>query len=484
MIVGMRRAAPLAAVLLLWPAARAEANGRFPQTTTVRFKPAAAGDSDFVLVGSSFGLLISKDRGESFRWVCEDAVYYSGIYDPDYAISENGAIYATTFSGLRVSTDDGCSFDAVGAPLSDDKFINQVEVGPDGRVWATTSTGGQPNDVYVAAGDGEPFVATGDLLTDEGDNGWWLSVATTADDPMRIYVSGYLPQGEDTPPVGRLRRSSDGGETWDDLDASIALETGDIDWGEKDPLFYLLGASPTDADVLFARAVAINPPLGDAIYRSDDGGDSWVRVLDFADTVSAFEIRADGMNVIAGTQNRCLDDDPEVMKGCVFVSDQAGAAESWTQPAAQPQMNCIEEHPDGTLYACAANFAPDMFAIGSSDDASSWDTVWRFAAFENKSTDGPLDCPEGTVQDDVCEDESSSGYQMLFCDTFMLDFPECEVEEEEPDAGTVIDPPDDGGDGGCCRVGDGPPRGSAGAAVLIALWLMVWGRRRQPKTKR
>lgn len=469
----MRRAACLAAVLALWPTGRADANGRFPQTTNVRFKP---GDLDFIIVPSSFGLLISNDGGQNFRWVCEDAIGYSGVYDPDYAFSQDGALYATTFEGLRVSNDDGCSWENVGAPLTNDKFTNQVEVGPDGRVWATTSTGGQPNDVYVAAGDGETFVATGDLLTE--DNGWWLSVATTPADPDRIYVSGYLPQGSETPPEGRMRRSIDGGDTWENLDAALALETGDIDWGEADPLFYLLGASPMNEDVLFARAVAVNPPLGDAIYRSGDGGQSWTKVVDFADSVGGFTIRADGMGVIAGTQNRCLDDAEDEMKGCVYVSNNAGV--DWTQPAAQPMMNCVGERSDGTLFACGANFEPDLFALGMSDDnGESWDAVWRFADFESdRPTNGPLDCPAGTSQDDLCEDLNGMAWVDLFCNTFMFDFDEC-PDPEAPDAGTVIEPPDDGG-GGCCRVSGGMPRGTAGSMVLIALFLLVWGRRRPP----
>ena len=37
-----------------------------------------------------------------------------------------------------------------------------------------------------------------------------------------------------------------------------------------------------------------------------------------------------------------------------LVRDQAGAAETWTQPGDQPMMNCVDEHPDGTLTALGA----------------------------------------------------------------------------------------------------------------------------------
>lgn len=147
----------------------------------------------------------------------------------------------------------------------------------------------------------------------------------------------------------------------------------------------------------------------------------------------------------------------------------------WTAPAAQPMMACVGERSDGVLYACGANFEPDLFALGSSEDAGSWESVWRFAAFNDRETNGPLDCPAGTIQNDTCEDGET--WQSLTCDIFMLDFPEC--EQPEPDAGTVIIDPEE--PGGCCRVGGGGlPPGSLGAAVLIALWLVIGGRRRRP----
>src|SRR5688572_15919441 len=162
----------------------AHANGRFPATVNVRFHPT---DTDFILVPATFGLLVSKDGGDSFQWVCEQAIGYTGTYDPDYVITDAGDIYATTFDGLRVSRDPGRRWEPLGAPLDAGVFINQIERGPDGRIWATTSTGGELNDVYVST-DGEDFAGTGL----ESMN-WWLSIATTAADPDRIYATGYQP---------------------------------------------------------------------------------------------------------------------------------------------------------------------------------------------------------------------------------------------------------------------------------------------------
>jgi hypothetical protein len=124
------------------------ANGRPPATTNVKFQPGA---TETFYLPVTFGLLKSSDGGDSFRWVCEAAIGYSGVYDPDYAITPEGDIYVTTFEGLRVSRDGGCTFEGVG--LDERMFVAEVEMGADGRIWAATSTGGGPNNIYVSQRD-------------------------------------------------------------------------------------------------------------------------------------------------------------------------------------------------------------------------------------------------------------------------------------------------------------------------------------------
>src|SRR4051812_34108880 len=96
----------LAAVMVLVPVV-ALANGRAPLTNGVHFQP---GDNHTLYVATTFGLLISRDDGCSFRWVCEQNLGYGGTFDPKYRIARDGTIFATTYTGLRVSRDGGCSF--------------------------------------------------------------------------------------------------------------------------------------------------------------------------------------------------------------------------------------------------------------------------------------------------------------------------------------------------------------------------------------
>ena len=433
----------------------AHANGRFPITVNVKFRPGA---TETVLVPASFGLMISKDGGDTFRWVCELAIGYTGTYDPDYAVTADGEIYATTFEGLRVSRDDGCTWESLGAPLDVDTFIADIQIGADGRIWAATASGGATNDVYVSS-DGETFAGAGL----ESMN-WWLSVATTPADPKRIYVTGYQPNDGIR---GLLRRKTTAGGDWE------SLPLDDINFGEGNPFFYIVGVSPTNEDIVFGRAEAVNPPVGDALYRSVDGGQNWTKVLDFRQNMTAFTIRSDGQTVIAGSVSACLDDPVGADKGCVRISHDAG--ETWAPTAAQPQMQCVGERSDGTLFACGANFAPDMFAIGTSQDGESWETLWRFADMEDPSKSGPLECPADTEQASQCV---ANYWPSLVCGLFMFDLPICVRGDAGPmanDAGPAQEE-----SGGRCRVGRSAASGFALPLLMAALGvLFIWRRPRR-----
>src|SRR5262245_59018704 len=82
----------------------ARANGRPAGTSTITFQ---RGLETTIVAGMTFGVLVSKDGGATWDWMCEDAVGYGGMYDPDYAVTSSGAVFATTFDGLKVMR-DGC----------------------------------------------------------------------------------------------------------------------------------------------------------------------------------------------------------------------------------------------------------------------------------------------------------------------------------------------------------------------------------------
>ena len=99
----------LAAAFVAAMCAVADGNGRPPATSTINFQH---GNSQNIVAGMTFGVLFSSDGGTTWTWICEAAFPYSGMFDPVYLYTSTGAIFATTFGGLKVMR-DGCTFDPV-----------------------------------------------------------------------------------------------------------------------------------------------------------------------------------------------------------------------------------------------------------------------------------------------------------------------------------------------------------------------------------
>lgn len=427
---------------LLAGAGLARANGRFPASNSVHFRPA---DADDIYVGTTFGLLVSGDDGAHFHWVCEKAVGYEGSFDPSYRVAIDGTIYASTYDGLRVSRDGGCSFTtATESAAADDPgriagiWVDGVDVGPTEEVWVVTAEGGRPNDVYRSIDRAQTFMPTG-LRSNVI---WWKSVLVARGDAQRVYVTGYQvsqtgPEGEPIPPTVHLRRTDDAGAHWETLPIdAFTLATS--------PLVLLSAVDPVRPDVLYARSVRAAPPEGDILYRSADGGRTWAAVLTTTDGIRDVVIR--GSEVLVATRlggsHRSTDDG-------LHFSAMTGA----------PQAACLGDR-DGTLFACGANWDPDHFSIGRSADGAAWTKVFRFI-----DLDGPLACPAGTVQHDTCEVEQWPMVREQF--------------------GIPVDAGVDGGDqppgpepGGCCDSAGAKDVAVPVLALGVLLGVGVWRVRR------
>src|SRR5688572_24091971 len=97
-----RRAVLAALLLALSPAPAAGHGEGLPYSTGIALRP---GDDQTILLAVTFGALLSVDDGATFHYVCEEAMGYGGLYDPEFEIGADGAIYVTSFDGLRRSTD-------------------------------------------------------------------------------------------------------------------------------------------------------------------------------------------------------------------------------------------------------------------------------------------------------------------------------------------------------------------------------------------
>jgi hypothetical protein len=264
-------------------------------------------------------------------------------------------------------------------------------------------------------------------------------------DPNRIYLSGNtLVGGPGSTPQPLLFRSDDGGAHWTNL-AFTFPESADIRL-----LGVGTGAAASEEDLLFVR---VDGSPNDTVLRSHDAGVSFTTVTTFPDNVLAFTGRPDGHTYIAGTQS-----------GSVQISSDGGL--TWGAPTYSPRMTSVGDRSDDVLFSTGANWDPDHFALGRSADGETWTKVFQYAEIA-----GPLDCPAGTKQHDICV-----GFWPSFC--AQLGLPGCPIDAgpHKPDAAPAIDAPPRAD----AATETGKEKHPCGCGVSVALIFVVLPRRRRP----
>ncbi|HUJ63155.1 MAG TPA: hypothetical protein VLX92_31875 [Kofleriaceae bacterium] len=355
-------------------AGAAGANGRPPGTDSIEFKQGTTSSTD-IIAGLTFGLIISHDSGATWQWMCEAAVGYQGTYDPVYAYSQSGAIFATTFDGFTAMR-DGCTFNNYATTPPGTTFVSADVLGPDHALYYGAADMHDAN-VYRSADDGMTFPQVWQSGLNQP---WWESVMVAPSDATRVYLSGYLLANNTKSFL--LYTSVDGGKTFTALP-----QTGLTDAANS--AISIVGVSPTDPTLVYVRVTLENNVLGDGIYKMKVGTDtSWTRIFGKLDSVF-FVARANG-DIVAITPT---------LGGS--VSHDQGA--TWTVLTSPPHANCLTESPDGWVWACSQNYGQngiqsDGYGIMKSQDLATWTGVIRY-----QDISGPVSCAPGTVQHDTCD---------------------------------------------------------------------------------
>lgn len=441
----MRRIA-LVTALLVVAAGTASANGRPPGTSTINFRQASTTD---VIAGMTFGAVISHDGGATWHYFCEDAIGYGGMYDPDYAYTSSGKIFATTFNGLKVNK-DGCVFEATPEGT---KFVSSDELGPDGALYVGMADP-QDSDIYKSTDDGVTFPA----MTMPGMlNDWWQSIKIAPSNPQRIYLTGYRFGPSPIPDAGTQKQfllftSTTGGATW----TPMQMDTITAD---QNSAIEIAGISKTDPLLVYARVTLQNGTVGDALYRSSNGGTTWTKILEKGDSLGAFVVRANG-DLVAGTPTLGAQ-----------VSHDNGA--TWVPLTNPPYLNCLVETAAGEVWGCTQNYGStqvpgDNYGIMKSTDLVTWTGVLRYQDIQ-----APVVCPAGTVQKDKCEAVSWCGVKMQLGITSTV--VTCGAQPAAEAGGVDVVPP---GKKGCCDTGAGAGPGALVLGIAIGA-LVIRPRRRR-----
>ena len=509
------RNAVLALALVAAFAGDAAANGRPPGTSTIHFRQGH--DSD-VVAGMTFGLVVSHDAGATWQWMCETAVGYAGMYDPDYAYSTSGALFATTFNGL-VAERDACTFAATTFGTT---FMSQVELAPDGTLYSAAA---DPSDatIYKSTNDGMTFAASAQPGV-AGD--WWQTIIVAPGNPSDVFLSGYrlveacdtnsanpfatcdpnamnldcggcskntglcvIPDGgtkgtcdgNSVNPGGvcqtaldcngctnltatceaqrkaLLFESKNGGASFTPLPGNLEFLTQTNDKGlttTANSNIDFVGTS-SDGSTLYAR-VEQETALGEGLYKIDTtAGTTWTHVLSVNDNIAAL-VRSNG-DLVVGTR-----------ASGAQISTNGGT--TWTPLTNPPHINCLVENSAHEVWACTQQFGSmsvpgDGFGIMKTTDLASWTGVLRYPDIQQ-----PVSCAAGTPQHDSCQQQLWCGLKLQLAITSTVI--DCSTP---PDAGMVVKPPPK--KTGCCDSGEG----GASALLLGGAVATLLARRRRPR---
>lgn len=328
----------------------ARANGAFPNVSQL---VAAPDDPAHMVLRGTFGLLVTRNGGADWDWLCEAGMGYQDL-EPPFTVLAGGTILLALPSGVMRSDPSGCDFthaEGIEGPVVD---VSRVMKRPGEAV--ALSTDERSSRVWHSTDGGLRFRPLGAVL-----DGF---VATTLDvapnDPERLYVSGVDADGRTL-----LLRSSDAGDSFErtELPATESV---------RRPFIAAVGP---DDDHVFVRLDG----LPGTLLVSRDGGRTFESVLELRIPIQGFALSPDGTSVLATNS----------YDGS-FRADLATLA---FEKVACRGPSCLL-WTDGGLFGCGTNL-PDGFILGASNDRG--DTFERVL---------DLSCVRGPL---ACDPESSTG---------------------------------------------------------------------------
>ena len=412
------RAAPagsLSAVVLALamtlPAARARADGAFPDSLNIITPEQLPHET---LLATNFGVVMSFDDEQTWTWACEVTLNsFATLYQ--MGPPPRNRVFAISGSGVIYTDDTSCTWNAAGgvpAGTALDVFpdpsdpnhvlaISAVTLDAGGLMYQvlSSSDGGTtfPNLLYTAT--------AGDHLT---------GVEVSRSSPSTIYLT--LTSG--TTYVPEIAQTTDGGAHWTVHNLASSLATGTY-------TIRLVAVDPTNPQKVFLR---VGSSAGEALAVTQDGGVSATSPLTFpAGAFNAYTRMASGTIIaggVVGTSN-------------VAYRSTDGGGTFQPLPAALAFRGLSSR--GTTLYAASDNVS-DGYAIETSpDEGMTWQPVMNYDQIQAIQT-----CVSAVCQTDCLARAGTGQWSSDMC------------------SASVMEAPIDAGTGGATGAGNHPGGGTGG----------------------
>jgi len=413
----------LLSVAALCLATPALADGAFPDELSVYLPP---NDPAKIMLGTNFGLVVSQDTGQSWRFICELFITGSGADIVNYyKIGSDGAIIAITFVNLWRSSDGGCSWTRATGSVASldvlDAFIDPND--PTFVIAIASSPSGAGSGLYPSHDGGLTFgdalYPTTDLLT---------GIEISRKNGNIIYATRNHAANSGGQGGAFLMRSDDRGKTWSEQQLQVSSST----------VPRIAGVDPENPDIVYLRLLALADSRDQiANYNYPAKTMTVAATLSGGNVFFTSFLRANDGTLYAGTSSSDL-----------YV--QPAGSSGFTKRVG-PRARCLGQRiGESRTYACGDGFL-DGYNLGYSDDgANTFKPMMKFTDIA-----GPLTCP--SVQN-FCAIQYQNLMQTLNGN---------DAGPTGSDGGTQLRP----GASGSCATRD------AGIGALLALPLLLWRRR-------
>jgi len=280
-----RRIFVLLTAAVLCASSAAWANGRFPRADQLVATP---GRPEQLVLRATFGLLVSRDAGASWQWICEEAVGFVGQEDPAVAVLAGGRLLAGLSAGLAQASDTFCSWQF--AQLSDtpielvDLTVRPLQ--PESAValaWERTDAN--------AFGYRSLFFSTNDAGTSWESFGTGidpsvlvLTVDVAPSDPRRLYASGIRPAAR----TAALFVSTDAGGSWSERLAPFD--------SPREQGLYIAAVDPLSPERVYLRSSGAS---SSRLLVTDDAGLSFDELFS-GRSLLGFALSPDGSEIYVG----------------------------------------------------------------------------------------------------------------------------------------------------------------------------------------
>ncbi len=443
----------------------ASANGRFPGADQLVIAPS---DAQHLLVRATFGFIETYDAGGSWQWICEEIVGQIGTADPPLAVTGDGTIVVgVPFQGVAISHDRGCTW-LYAPPLANQLVVDLT---------------GEPSDpasllVLVSTYDAEAPPDAGlafiNRVVETKDNGrTWTQlgmalprdlIATTIEVAPSDARRIYVGGMIGDPPLEAIVRSEDGGQTW--IRTTLPSSNGSGGW-------FVSAVDSRNPDRLWMRALAHAPDaFGMAtttLRMSADRGETWSDLARTEGSMFGFALSPDGSQLAYGGP-----------QDGIFVGPSDGSG-SFAQVSSL-RNRCLTWSASG-LYACATE-PYDPFAVGMTRDGGA-----SFRAIYQLADTCPQVCPDDGPFARLCHaswSDPSSGAALLTratAESCSVPWAKTGISAEGGPDASRSDAGEESGDTRALVASGGSCQQAAGPARCPALWvgplLLAWMRTRR-----